>query len=158
MATESHDRARRLLDGVESGSPADRRWLDEHLASCPECARHAELSERTAAALRAFAFEVDPAAALRVNAAVRAQVDRLVASELSERRVRKAAFAAIALTFAGSLAAWSAAGWCAREAHVSAAVWQPVLALFWIVPSLLLDGVLLLRGRLLAGLGEGELS
>jgi hypothetical protein len=41
---------------------------------------------------------------------------------------------------------------------VSAAVWQPVLALFWILPSLLLDGVLLFRGRLLANFGEGDLS
>jgi hypothetical protein len=153
MPSESHDRARRLLDGVENGSAADRRWLDEHLAECPECARHAELSVRACAALRAFAFEVDPAAALRVNVAVRAEVDRLA----DRRRVRKAAFAALALTFTGSLAVWTVADWWARQAHVSGAVWQPVVALFWILPSLLLDGVLLFRGRLLANLGEGEL-
>jgi anti-sigma factor RsiW len=154
MPSESHERARRLLDGVEDGSPADRRWLDEHLAACAECACHAELSVRASAALRAFAFEVDPAAALRVNAAVVAQVDRLV----DQRRLRNAAFAALALTFTGTSAVWVAVDWWARQAHVSAAVWQPVLALFWILPSLLLDGVLLFRGRLLAYLGEGELS
>jgi len=158
MASDSHERARRLLDGVESGSGGDRRWLDEHLAACPDCARHADVSLRTFGALRAFAFDVDPAAALRVNAAVRAQVDRLAASEFDERRVRKAAFAALALTFTGSLGIWTAVDWWARQAHVSASVWQPALTLFWILPSLLLDGVLLFRGRLLANLGEGELS
>src|SRR4051794_41403359 len=30
-----------------SGTPADRRWLDEHLAVCPECARHARSEEHT---------------------------------------------------------------------------------------------------------------
>jgi anti-sigma factor RsiW len=153
MPSEAHERARRLLDGVENGTPADRRWLDEHLAVCPECARQAELAVRTSAALRAFAFEVDPGAALRVNAAVRAEVDRLA----DRRRLRIAAFAALVLTITGSLAAWTVADWWARQAHVSPAVWQPALAVFWILPSLLLDGVLLFRGRLLANLGEGEL-
>jgi anti-sigma factor RsiW len=154
MPSDLHERARRLLDRVEDGSPADRRWLDEHLGGCPECARHSEMSVRASAALRVFAFEVDPAAALRVNAAVRAQVDGL----RDQSRVRKAAFAALTLTFAGSLAAWMVADWWARQVGVSAAVWQPVLALFWILPSLLLDGVLLFRGRLLANFGEGDLS
>ena len=137
MSPDAHDRAMLLLDAVEPLTPASQRWLDLHLAECAACAHYAELSRRASSALRAFAFEVDPAAALRVNAAVHAR--------LEQRRARAGVAAALALTVLGSAIAWQAVAWWAARVNVPAPVWQSAFTFFWILPSILLDAVLVFR-------------
>jgi len=157
MPPDSHEKARVLVDRamVEGVSPDDQRWLSAHLSHCEECGRYAELSRRTVRALDAFAFHPDPSAALRVQQAVRNRVDRM-----SHRRQASLAIpAALALTVAGSISMWQAAAWLAGRWNWPAATWQTGFAVFWLLPSVLLDGLLLFRAKWMGGDsgGPGEI-
>ena len=83
MQPELHERARLLLDrGMTESIPAEKqRWLDHHLSECAECSRHAELNRRAIQALDSFAFDLDHAAALRVQEAVTRRAERMRSSE-----------------------------------------------------------------------------
>jgi hypothetical protein len=147
MPVDAHERARRLLDRsfAEALAPEEQRWLDRHTSSCVECSSYAELSRRTVQALGGFAFEVDPAAALRVQETVRLRSMRLASAEASARRSRAGAAIAIALTVAGSTAMWRAAAWAGQSLGAPEAAWQSVFVALWLLPSLLIDAALLAR-------------
>jgi hypothetical protein len=55
---------------------------------------------------------------------------------------------AIALTIAGSFVMWQAVTWLAGQWNLPNRVWQFSFVVFWILPSVLIDMVLLIRGRL----------
>jgi hypothetical protein len=141
---ELHERARLLLDrGMMESIPAEKeRWLDHHLSGCAECSRHAELNRRAIQALDSFAFDLDHAAALRVQEAVTRRAERMRSSE------PLAVPLAIALTIAGSFVMWQAVTWLAGQWNLPNRVWQFSFVVFWILPSVLIDMVLLFRGRL----------
>ena len=156
MLSDVHTKARGLIDraAVERMSPEEQRWLDGHLSECAECARHAEITRRTVRALDAFAFDLDRAAALRVENAVRERSLRLAAGETHSRSVRVGIAIAALLTLAGSLAMWQAAAWIARRWSVSAPAWQIGVGVFWLLPSALAG--LLPAVRALRGDASGE--
>jgi len=141
---ELHERARQLLDrGMTESIPAEKqRWLDHHLSECAECSRHAELNRRAIQALDSFAFDLDHAAALRVQEAVTRRAERMRSSE------PLAVPLAIALTIAGSFVMWQAVTWLAGQRNLPSRAWQFSFVVFWILPSVLIDMVLLFRGRL----------
>jgi len=141
---ELHERARLLLDrSMTESIPAEKqRWLDHHLSECAECSRHAELNRRAIQALDSFAFDLDHAAALRVQEAVTRRAERMRSSE------PLAVPLAIALTIAGSFVMWQAVTWLAGQRNLPSRAWQFSFVVFWILPSVLIDMVLLFRGRL----------
>jgi hypothetical protein len=146
MPFDSHERARFLADRamVEGVSAEEQRWLGDHLAACEECSQYAEVSRRTLRALDSFAFQPDAAAALRVRQAVESRVDGMAWTGGG------AWFpipAALALTIAGSALAWQAAAWLAGRWNWPAGTWQTGFAVFWLLPSVVLDGLLLFRGQ-----------
>ena len=144
MQPELHERARLLLDrGMMESIPAEKqRWLDHHLSECAECSRHAELNRRAIQALDSFAFDLDHAAALRVQEAVTRRAERMRSSE------PLAVPLAIALTMAGSFVMWQAVTWLAGQWNLPNRAWQFGFVVFWILPSVLIDMLLLFRGRL----------
>jgi len=150
MSSELHERARLLVDRslVEETSEEERRWLNRHLADCAECGRYVELSRRTVRALHAFAFDVDAAGPLRAQEAIRAHAVRLASAESRRRDFAMGFVAALALTVIGSAAVWVPAEWLAARWHWPAHVWQIVFAVLWLLPSLMLTGLLLFRRRL----------
>jgi len=141
---ELHERARLLLDrGMTEYIPVEKqRWLDHHLSECAECSRHAELNRRAIQALDSFAFDLDHAAALRVQEAVTRRAERMRSSE------PLAVPLAIALTIAGSLVMWQAVTWLAGQWNLPNRAWQFCFVVFWILPSVLIDMLLLFRRRL----------
>jgi hypothetical protein len=143
VQTELHERARLLLDrGMMESIPAEKqRWLDHHLSECAECSRHAELNRRAIQALDSFAFDLDHAAALRVQEAVTRRAERM-------RSTRLAVPLAIALTIAGSFVMWQAVAWLAGQRNLPNRAWQFSFIVFWILPSVLIDMLLLFRRRL----------
>jgi hypothetical protein len=151
MPIENHEKARFLLDRsrVEGISPEDRHWLDAHVAQCAECGRHADLSARAVQALDWFAFELDPAAALRVENAVRSRAGQMRSAEAHATRLWIGTALAIFLTFTGSAVAWRAVAWLASQWNLPSRVWQIVFVAFWLLPSLLLALLPLFRSRLL---------
>jgi hypothetical protein len=149
MPSDPHARARLLLDHdmIAAVSGDDRRWLDLHLSECADCARHADLSRRAVRALDSFAFDLDSAAALRVQETVRARTVQMAARG---REFTFAAPLAILLTILGSIALWQPAAWLASRWGIPSPDWQIAFAILWLVPSLLLDVLLLLRPAFIA--------
>jgi hypothetical protein len=153
MPSEPHARARALLDQamMEAISPDEQRWLHRHTEECAECSRYGELSRRAIRALDSFAFELDPAAALRVENAIRSRANRLASNEFHRRRLFIGAVAAMLLTIAGSIAMWQSAAWLAGRWNLPSPVWQVGFAMFWLLPSILLGILPLFRTRLMGG-------
>ena len=151
MPLENHEKARFLLHRslVEGISPEDRHWLDAHVGQCAECGRYADLSVRAVRALDWFALEPDPAAALRVENAVRSRAEEMRSAESHAKSLWIGTGVAILLTFAGSAVAWHALAWLASQWSLPSRVWQIVFAAFWLLPSLLLALLPLFRRRLL---------
>ena len=127
---------------TESIPTEKQRWLDHHLSECAECSRHAELNRRAIQALDSFAFDLDHAAALRVQEAVTRRAERMRSSE------PLAVPLAIALTITGSFVMWQAVTWLTGQWNLPNRAWQVSLVVFWILPSVLVDMLLLFRGRL----------
>ena len=151
MPLESHEKARFLLQRslVEEISLKDRRWLDAHVGQCDECGRYADLSARAVRALDWFALEVDPAAALRVEHIVRSRAEEMRAAESREKSLWIGTGVAIFLTFTGSAVTWRTLSSLASQWNLPSRVWQIAFAAFWLLPSLLLALLPLLRRRLL---------
>jgi hypothetical protein len=78
MNLDLHERARFLMEEERiAGIPAeDARWLRGHVAECAECARRAESWNAVLRGMNGFAFDLDPAAKARLNAALQAQARR----------------------------------------------------------------------------------
>ena len=155
MPLENHEKARFLLHRalVEGISLEDRRWLDAHLGQCAECARYADLSARAVRALDWFALELDPAAALRVETAVRSRAKGMRLAEAHAKSLWIGTAVAIFLTFTGSAVTWRSLAWLAIQWNLPTRVWQMAFAAFWLLPSLLLALLPLFQSRLL---GEGS--
>jgi len=151
MQSDIHERCRLLIDhAVLEGIPADdRRWLDVHKEECAECRLYAELSVRAIRALDAFPIEVDAAAALRVQRVVRLHAEQLATAESERRGFPVGAAVAAGLTIAGSFAMWRLVDWAAAMRGIPPGVWQPGVEVFWILPSVMVDALLLFRRQLI---------
>jgi hypothetical protein len=151
MPLENHEKARFLVARslVEGISPEEQQWLDAHCEQCAECGQHADLSARAVRALDWFALELDPAAALRVEDAIRSRAEEMRSAEARARRLWIGTAVAIFLTFAGSAVTWSALERLAGEWNLPTRVWQIGFVAFWLLPSFLLALLPLFRGRLL---------
>jgi hypothetical protein len=59
MPLDDHERAQSLVDRqlVEGLAAEESAWLKGHIASCPECAQHAEETVRMLAAMSSLSFE-----------------------------------------------------------------------------------------------------
>jgi hypothetical protein len=151
MPSEPHARARLLIDQamMEGISPDEQHWLNGHSDECAECSRYGELSRRAIRALDSFAFELDPAVALRVENAIRGRANRLASNELHRRRLFIGAVAAMLLTIAGSIAMWQPAAWLAGRWNLPGPAWKIGFAMLWLLPSILLGILPLFRTRLM---------
>jgi hypothetical protein len=151
MPLENHEKARFLLDRslVEGISLEERHWLDAHVEQCAECARFADLSARAVGALDWFAFELDPAAALRVENVVRSRAEQMRSAEAQATRLWIGTAVAILLTFTGSAVTWRPLAWLASQWNLPSRVFLIVFVAFWLLPSLLLALLPLFRRRLL---------
>ena len=151
MPLENHEKARLLLHRslVEGISLEDRRWLDAHVGQCAECGRYADLSARAVRALDWFAFELDPAAVLRVENVVRSRAGEMRSAESHVKSLWIGTGVAIFLTFTGSAVVWRPLTWLASQWNLPSRVWPIVFAAFWLLPSLLLAFLPLFRRTLL---------
>jgi hypothetical protein len=157
MPFDHHERARRLLDQetVEGLHRDDRTWLDGHIEQCGECREYAELSRRVVRALDGFAFDLDPAEALRIQNTIRGRIDGL-ASHPRERKLAFAVPVALVLTIVGSMTVWRSAAWLAARWNLPAPAWQIAIGVFWLLPSLLVDLFLLFPGKFIGNRSGGQ--
>ena len=158
MPFDSHEKARLLLDrSLEEGiSREDRHWLDAHVEQCAECARYADLSARAVRALDCFALDFDPAAALRVENAVRRRAEEMRSAEAHAKSLWLGTAIAVFLTLTGSAVMWRPLAWLAGQWSLPSRLWQIAFAVFWLLPSLLLAFLPLFRRRLLGAHSDGN--
>jgi hypothetical protein len=150
MQSDQHERCRLLIDrAVLEGIPAeDQRWIESHQEECAACREYAEISLRTVRALDGFPIDVDTAAAERVRHVVRVHVEQGAAAEARSEGFPALAAVAFGLTIAGSFAMWRLVGWVAAARGIAPEVWQPGVEVLWILPSVMVDVVLLFHRQL----------
>ena len=155
MQFNAHERARLLLDRaiVEGISEDEQRWLRSHTAVCAECSDYAGLSRRAIRALDGFAFELDPAAVLRIQDAVDACREQPAKSH--EGKFSAALVIAVLLTIAGSIAMWQPIAWLAARWEFPHAALKVGFVMLWLLPSVGLDLLLLFRKQFI-GRKEGQ--
>jgi anti-sigma factor RsiW len=152
MQVDIHERCRLLIDRaiLEGISPDEQRCVEAHKEDCPECRRYDELSRRTVQALRSICIAPDTAATLRVRRSVRLHAERLASAGAGSRSFFPVVVAAVCLTIVGSAAMWQTAAWVAMQRSIPPRSWQPGFTIFWVLPSIVLDAVLLFNQRLIA--------
>ena len=165
MTNHEHERAIELITrrGVEDIAAPDTAWLESHLATCTACAEYAVLAESAGQLLRSVAVTASPALVSATQARVHAR-----AMYLHEQRSR---MVLIAISFcigamSSALSAWlwwRFGGWVARHVGLSAAIVEPGILLFLLLPAIVIAGLLLafphpiFEGSLMLGLaGEHE--
>ena len=142
MNEDVHKKAEGLIAAarVEGISPAEREWLDAHLASCARCAAFAESLSRAVNALRSVSVSPRP----ELVEATRLRV-RLRARELREERFRmRALWISCALSWilgaASAPLLWRGFEWAGRRLDLPNLVWQAAFALWWFVAAAIVGG------------------
>jgi hypothetical protein len=137
MSRDAHQRAGQLIDRrhIESLSPAERQWLDAHLASCGACAQRARLTTVAIASLRAVVVPVN----LAVVSMAKARA-RMRAAELRRRDERlRPLWIVCVFSWVMMLLTtpyfWSAFEWVGQAMRLPAPVWQAGFLLWWSVPA-----------------------
>ena len=135
-AHDAHDRAR-SIDRLLAGDAAadEERRLGEHLEVCAECRRSLELGQAAVARLAAIPCPTEPASAARMKAALARRSRQLAAARRERRKAALGLAAALALTVAGSAAAWWCAAWLAALRHLPSLPLVVAVGLFWALPS-----------------------
>jgi hypothetical protein len=157
MNPEDHARARQLIDAlyVEGIPPAEREWLEAHLADCTVCQARAHSTEEALQVVRTTAVGVSPELVGLTQARVHAR-----ACGLREERARmQALWISCTLSWLlGAISApliWQAIAWLGRRFEVSQAIWIVGFALCWLAPATVLGTVVAWRYSRAAGQGSG---
>lgn len=143
MTPDPHERALRLLAAAraEGIAPAERQWLDSHLAACPQCASEASALARAIQSFRGVPVVAPPLLVARTRLRVRRRAEELRA----ERERMFPLWVAVALSAAWMLLTtpytWWAFGWLGRTAGVPDAAWQLGFLLWWFLPATVLAAI-----------------
>lgn len=138
MSHSDHERAKDLLlvRDLEGVSQSDARWLESHLAGCPDCGSLAEDLRLTSYALRSAPVMASSSLVSATQARVRAR-----ATELRDHQARTFL---IGISFCLGLL-WSAgsaflglklSGWLADKIHVAPWLIAAGLVVFWLAPAI----------------------
>jgi anti-sigma factor RsiW len=142
MNPDSHDRARQLMVAarIEEIAPAERGWLQNHLASCPDCSKQATALDAAIRSLRALHVTASPELVDRTSRAVRGRAEQMEA----ERRDTTLLWIATAVTAVFMVGTapyvWQAFGWFGRIAQIPDPAWQLGFLVWWFLPATVLAG------------------
>jgi anti-sigma factor RsiW len=147
MNTNTHERAHKLVAQrrIEGVSADEQSWLEAHLAECEACAT---LDVQTGAALSALRLtQIE----LPRNLASRTQMRvRLRADELNEREPgRRLLWALVGISWMLGVATaplvWRGFEWVGGEFGLPKIVLLSGMALWWLVPGLLVTGAVVMQ-------------
>ncbi len=150
MKGNAHDHARDLIaaSAIEGVSPSDATWLQDHLATCTECAKYADASTLSRQVLHSVSLRVRPSLVAATQARVRVR-----ARELRKRDQRLIpVLISCALVFAIGVVTtpllWQAFAWIGSAVNLPAILWQAGFMVTWFAPAVLaIVLVLALRDR-----------
>ena len=147
MSETNHSRAKQLIaqQRIEGISTSDQAWLAAHLQECDECSTLHQQTQTALASLRSMSID------LPKNLAARAQLRvRMRAEELGEREPgRKLLWGLIGVSWMLGVATapfvWKAFSWVGSEIGLPKAVLMLGMALWWLVPGLLITGAVVVQ-------------
>jgi anti-sigma factor RsiW len=146
MTQEIHARAARLIaqDRVESISAAEREWLEQHLAQCVECEKHASATEEAIRSLRGLSVALPRALASRTQLRVQLRAQQLQAYGPRWRMVWAAC--AVSWLFGAATApyVWRGLEWIGHRIGLPNIVWQMGFGLWWALPVVVTAVILLM--------------
>lgn len=157
MTQSSHDEVRRLI--ATSGndlSEGQQALLQAHLQDCGPCRDYAAATARIVHAVRSVALAADPKLVRNTQALVRTRALAL------RHRQQWLTLVGLGCPLVGLSAgittalAWRAFDWIGTFAGLPRLLWQVGFAFYWVVPSLLVSVLLLLRGTHLAASGHSQ--
>ena len=156
MSNDLHDRAKEFIARrhVEGLTPADQRWLNDHLADCESCAAAQHQLRESLSALRTMHID------LPRNLASRTQLRlRMRAEELREHSpVNRLIWAVAAMSWIFGLVTaplvWRGFAWLGGELHLPKPVWISGVVLWWAVPAMVATGIILFGHKGHAGANE----
>jgi hypothetical protein len=138
MPMNAHEEARLLIDRCLAAEASDeeRSRLQEHLDACPDCRRSRTSLLSLLQGFGGLAFDIEPGASARVQAAVARRARDLGRERRHRRRMTIGLALALAMTAAGSFAVWVCAGWLAGAGRIAPAGLAVGVTVFWMLPSL----------------------
>ena len=137
MSSESHERAQQLITKaqVEGIRVDERDWLDDHLASCPDCTTAADALTAAVQSLRGLSHPATPELVRQTRLAVRVRAEQLRATRSGWAPLWIAtALSSISMILTTSYV-WQAFGWVGRVGHIPGVVWQVGFLMWWFLPA-----------------------
>jgi predicted anti-sigma-YlaC factor YlaD len=156
MTQRAHDEARELIALGEALTEAQQNWLSTHLAQCGACRQYEEAVTGVARALRSIPFAADARLVRTTQMRVRFHAARL---REARERMWLVGLACLGVGLSATLTVpllWRLFAWAGEWAGVSAPVWQAGFFFFFMVPALVVGGLLLVRGVTFSLAKDGE--
>lgn len=146
MNNDLHARTGRLIleERVEGISAADREWLDQHLAHCPDCKRLANATESAIESLRSISVPLPPALASRTQLRLYLRFGEMRARRSAGWAAWAACGVSWAVGFASAPYIWRGFEWLGHQAGLPPLLWKMGFVLWWMVPALLAAAAALL--------------
>ncbi len=117
-------------------SDADRQWLENHLASCPECRERVAQTEQMIAALKTVSINAGADVVGRTRREVRTLA---LQREARQRRMRpvwiSSGFASIWMACSTPYL-WQSFDWTGHWLHIPDLLWQMGFLVAWFTPAL----------------------
>lgn len=152
MTETLHSRAQQLFAQslAEALSHADRTWLDQHLRSCPDCAREILHTQELLGALRRVPIVMPRDLAARTQLRVRLRAQE--SAQTSHRSLLLWLITAMSwlLGIFSAPLVWRAFAWVGAELSLPKLLMEIGFVLWWTVPPLLAAGVILHQKALAA--------
>lgn len=147
MSEAIHSRAQQLLakQRIEGISADEQAWLSAHLAECEACLLAQTQTANALAAFRSMNTELPKNLASRTQLRLRMRAD-----ELNEREPgRKLLWALVAISWAVGVATaplvWRGFEWVGQEFGLPKIILATGMALWWLVPGLLITGAVVMQ-------------
>jgi hypothetical protein len=158
MNEDIHISAQRLIDQdrVEGISLERREWLDRHLETCANCARHADLTDGALRSLRAVPVSLPPALVSRSQMRVYFRAQQLQNAGTGGWALWISCAISWLLGSATAPYIWGAFRWMGQHAGVPDLIWQMGVALWWALPALIAIAILLIEKFGISGVGRWQ--
>ena len=147
MAGDSHERAERLIAQarIETISPEERAWLDQHLEECAHCSALSDATERALRSLRTVIVQVDPELMTRTRLVVRFRANQLAGERAGMLPVWLCCAFSWILGVATAPLVWRGFEWIGQHTGVPRFIWQAGFVAWWALPALVMVVVLAWR-------------
>ena len=147
MSDSNHKRAEQLLAErrIEGISTDEQSWLAAHLSDCEACSALDADTGNALAALRSMNIDLPKNLASRTQLRVRMRAEELNEREPGRKLLWGLAGISWMLGVATAPFVWHGFEWAGNELGLPKIVWATGVALWWLVPGLLITGAVVMQ-------------